>query len=259
VVFYINYWRVILIKIDLHIHSSLSACGADEMSPSMILKQASEKGLNVISITDHNAIQHSILAYEISQKENICVIPGAELTSREEVHLLAYFKDISSLIKLDNLVINKLLPDIENRSDIFGYQVLYDYHGEIIDLDNRLRQAAIGMDLEELIKQIHRLNGLAIPAHIDKNRFSLISQLGFIDSQANFDAVEVSKCKWNKDGYKLGDFLSEFPVICGSDSHCLDDIGIFYMEDRGNIISDYLSFERYLKEKKDENNRRSFV
>lgn len=225
------------------------------MSPSLILKQASAKGLSLISITDHNTIEHSLLACKMSQKENIKVIPGTELTSREEVHLLAYFDNVSALIELGNLV-NRLLPDMENKTDFFGYQVIYNDQGEIVDLDHRLRQTAINLSLEELVEEIHRLEGLAIPAHIDKNHFSLISQLGFIDEHADYNALEVSKYQWNKNHYRLGSTISGFPVICGSDSHVPDDIGLFFMKTENDELVDYQSLKKFLKEKRDENNRR---
>ena len=254
----INCWRVTLIKIDLHIHSALSACADDEMSPSFILTEALEKGLNLISITDHNTISHSVLACSISNKKGIKVIPGVEVTSREEVHLLAFFDDTSALVELGNLI-EKLLPNVENKPDFFGYQVIYDQDGEIVDLDKRLRQAAVNMSLDKLVDEIHRLEGIAIPAHIDKNKFSLISQLGFLDKEAAFDAVEVSKYKWNKNNYKLGDTLSGFPVICGSDSHHPDDIGLFYMKSDVDKLLDYQFFKKYLTERKNENHRRPLI
>lgn len=250
---YIICWRVILIKIDLHIHSSLSACGADEMSPLFIIEEAMKKQLDLISITDHNTIQHSLLACEISKEEkNIKILPGAELTSREEVHLLAYFGEISALLKLGN-IIDELLPDLENKPKFFGHQVLYNSTNEIVDLDYRLRQSAIDLSLDNLVGEIHKLGGIAIPAHIDKNKFSLISQLGFIDKNADFDALEVSKYKWNKKKYQLGDTFSGFPVICGSDSHTPDDIGLFYMEACSNKFVNFDFLKKFLQERKNEN------
>lgn len=225
------------------------------MSPSFIIKQALKSGLKLISITDHNAIKHSLLACQISKKEDIKVLPGVELTSREEVHILAYFDDISALLKLGELV-ERLLPDLENKPEYFGYQVLYDNTGEIVNLDYRLRQSAINMSLEKLVDEIHRLKGIAIPAHIDKNRFSLISQLGFLDEKASFDAVEVSKYKWHKDKYRFGDTLSGFPVICGSDSHNPDDIGLFYLEADCDELINFSILKKNLQERKNENYRR---
>ncbi|KQC05094.1 MAG: hypothetical protein APR54_08530 [Candidatus Cloacimonas sp. SDB] len=212
-----------------------------------------KKRLDLISITDHNAIQHSLLACEIGRYEkNIKILPGAELTSREEVHLLAYFGDISALVKLGK-IIDELLPDLENKPEFFGHQVLYDNANEIIDLDYRLRQSAIDLSLDDLVEEIHKLGGIATPAHIDKNRFSLISQLGFIDKNAAFDALEVSKYKWNKEKYQLGDTLFGFPVICGSDSHTPDDIGLFYMEAYSDEFVDFDFLKIFLQERKNEN------
>ena len=225
------------------------------MSPSFILKQALKNGLNLISITDHNAIQHSLLACKISQKEDIKVIPGAELTSREEVHLLAYFDDISALMELGKLI-EEFLPGLENKPEFFGYQAIYDDTGEIVNLDYRLRQSAINISLDQLVEEIHRLEGMAIPAHIDKNKFSLISQLGFLYNNAAFDAVEVSKYKWYKEKYKFGDTLSGFPVICGSDSHHPDDIGLFCMKTEHDELVNFSVLKKYLQERKDEDYRR---
>jgi len=219
------------------------------MSPSFIIKQALKSGLKLISITDHNAIKHSLLACQISKKEDIRVLPGVELTSREEVHMLAYFDDITALLKLGELV-ERLLPDLENKPEFFGHQVIYDNTGEIVDLDDKLRQSAINMSLEKLVDEIHRLKGIAIPAHIDKNRFSLISQLGFLDKNTSFDAVEVSKYKWYKEKYRFGDTLSGFPVICGSDSHNPDDIGLFYLEADCDELIHFNILKKYLQERK---------
>jgi 3',5'-nucleoside bisphosphate phosphatase len=219
------------------------------MSPSFIIKQALKSGLKLISITDHNAIKHSLLACQISKKEDIKVLPGVELTSREEVHILAYFDDLLALLKLGELV-ERLLPDLENKPEYFGHQVIYDNANEIVDLDNRLRQLAIDISLDKLVEEIHKLKGIAIPAHIDKNKFSLISQLGFIDENAAFDALEVSKFKWNKGRYQLGDTLSGFPVVCGSDSHSPDDIGLFYMETCFDEFADFDFLKNFLQERK---------
>jgi len=145
------------------------------------------------------------------------------------------------------------LPELENKPEFFGHQVLYNNTNEIIDLDYRLRQSAIDLSLDDLVGEIHKLGGIAIPAHIDKNKFSLISQLGFIDKNADFDALEVSKYKWNKKKYQLGDTFSGFPVICGSDSHTPDDIGLFYMEACSDEFVNFDFLKKFLQERKNEN------
>ena len=219
------------------------------MSPQLILEQAVQKELNLISITDHNTVQHSILACKLSEDMPIRVIPGVELTSREEVHLLAYFPDIEALLKIEKEIDN-YLPKRKNNSQVFGYQLYYDLKGEIVGIDDVLRQVALDIGLDNLIDFIHSIEGIAVPAHIDKNRFSLLSQLGFLDREANFDAVEISKFKWRKEKFQLGNTWSDFPVIAGSDSHGVEDIGLFFMEDKQEEIKNFLSLKDFLKRSK---------
>jgi len=236
-------------RIDLHIHSALSACGDDIMSPQLILEQAVQKELNLISITDHNTVQHSILACKLSEDMPIRVIPGVELTSREEVHLLAYFPNIEALLKIEKEIEN-YLPKRKNNSQVFGNQLYYDLNGEIIGIDDVLRQVALDIGLDNLIDFIHRIKGIAVPAHIDKDRFSLLSQLGFLDQEADYDAVEASKFKWRKEKYQLGDTWDGFPVIAGSDSHGVEDVGLFFMEDNQEEIKNFISLKDFFKRSK---------
>jgi len=219
------------------------------MSPQLILEQAVQKELNLISITDHNTVYHSILACKLSEDMPIRVIPGVELTSREEVHLLAYFPNIEALLKIGKEIDN-YLPKRKNNSQIFGYQLYYDLKGEIIGIDDVLRQIALDIGLDNLIDFIHNIEGIAIPAHIDKDRFSLLSQLGFLDQKADFDAVEVSKFKWRKDKFQLGNTWDGFPVVAGSDSHGVEDIGLFFMEDNREEIKNFISLKDFLKRSK---------
>jgi PHP family Zn ribbon phosphoesterase len=205
----------------------------------------------MIAITDHNAIEHAILACTLSKGKSIKVIPGVELTTREEVHLLAYFPDIESLWKMGEKIKNSL-PKLENRPSFFGYQLVYNSEGQLKRIDHVLRQNSLNIDLDSLVCIVRQLGGIAIPAHIERERFSLISQLGFLDSQADYDAVEISKHNWIKKGYQLGDFLQGFPVISGSDSHFFEDIGNFFMETKHEEIKDFISLKKYLESKKHE-------
>ena len=242
---YIACWRQKLNRIDLHIHSALSACCADEMSPKVILEQAIQKNLKVVSITDHNSAQHSILAHSLCKEKSIRFIPGIELTTKEEVHLLAYFPDTDKLLELEKKI-DYSLPKEKNNSSVFGYQLYYDLEGKIIGTDDSFRQTALNLGIDYLIDFVHNLGGITVPAHIDKNRFSLLSQLGFLDPQEKFDAVEVSKFKWEKERFCLGDKWDRFPVISGSDSHNLKNIGLFFMEDINEEIKDFYTLKNFL-------------
>lgn len=246
--YYTNYWRIIVIKIDLHIHSSLSACGENILSPQNILKKAEQSGLNLIAITDHNATTHSVLLKKIRKNSPVNIIMGIELTTREEIHLLAYFPDEESMVKMERKI-DECLPRFLNNPSFFGDQLVYNQYGEIIEIDHLLRQNALQIGLDEMITFVHSLEGIAIPAHINRDHASIKSQIGFLDPDSNFDAVEVTRFEWLKKKYKLGDLLGGFPVISGSDSHFLEDIGSFFMElkDNNQHINDFLSFKKYLR------------
>ena len=219
------------------------------MSPQLILEQAVQKELNLISITDHNTVWHSILASKLSEDMSIQVIPGVELTSREEVHLLAYFPNIEALLKMGKEIDN-YLPGKKNNSRVFGNQLYYDLNSEITGIDDTLRQVALNIGLDKLVDFVHSIEGIAVPAHIDKDRFSLLSQLGFLDQEADYDAVEASKFKWRKEKFQLGNIWSGFPVIAGSDSHGVEDIGLFFMEDNQDEIKNFISLKDFLTRSK---------
>ena len=179
----------------------------------------------------------------------IRVIPGVELTSREEVHLLAYFPNTKELLKMEKEIDN-YLPGKKNSSRFFGNQLFYDLKGEIIGIDNTLRQVALNIGLDNLVNLVHSIEGIAVPAHIDKDRFSLLTQLGFLDQEADYDAVEASKFKWRKRKFELGDTWDGFPVIAGSDSHRVEDIGLFFMEDKQDEITNFISLKDFLRRSK---------
>ena len=219
------------------------------MSPQLILKQAEKKKIDLISVTDHNTVTHSVLIHRLSKNSEIHTILGVELTSKEEVHLLGYFPDERTIREME-LKIKKCLPVLDNKPSFFGYQLVYDYYGKVIEVDHLLRQNALQIGLDDLVEFIHSIGGIAIPAHIERDYCGLISQIGFLDPQSNFDAVEVSQFQWVKQNYKCGDVLQGFPVISGSDSHFLEDVGRFFMETKrvGELkeIKNFDSLKRYL-------------
>jgi len=220
------------------------------MSPQLILKQAEKKKIDLIAVTDHNTVTHSVLIHRLSKNSNVHTVLGVELTSKEEVHLLGYFPDEKSISKME-LKIKEYLPVLENKPSFFGYQLVYDYQGKIKEIDHLLRQNALQMSLDDLVEFIHSIDGVAVPAHIDRDYCSLISQIGLLDPQSDFDAVEILRFQWKKKNFKFGDRIKGFPVISGSDSHFLEDIGIFYMETKNmkelKEVTDFNSLKRYLR------------
>jgi hypothetical protein len=208
-------------KADLHIHTCLSPCTELDMSPKQILTAAKKKEIDILGICDHNSSENSLAVMSAAKKMNISVFPGLEVTSQEEVHVLALFGDIENALKLQEYVY-KNLPG-ENDEEAFGMQVVVNENEEVLGLNNRLLIGATTIPLEGIIRIIHSFTGIAIASHIDRESFSLISQLGFIPDNLELDALEISPAIPFEDARKR--FKNDYPITCSSDAHYPHDIG----------------------------------
>lgn len=214
---------------DLHIHTCLSPCADLEMSPRSIMKAARSKDLHFVGICDHNSGENVRAAMKAGEQERIRVIGGMEVTSREEVHILALFDEASQLQALQDLVYQSL-PDTDDER-IFGDQVVVNEADEVMGFNKKLLLGATEMPLEAVIDCIHRHQGVAVASHIDREGFGIIGQLGFIPDGLGLDAVEAA-------GPLTGDLFSsaaDYPLVLSSDAHFLADIGrrrtCFLLED----------------------------
>ena len=221
-------------RFDLHVHSALSACAEDVMSPRQVILRARDAGLSMLAVADHNASAHVQTARRLGGDLGIVVVPGMEVESREEVHILVYFTELPALAEFQVLV-DQALPQQPNAPEVFGYQLLYDEQDEIVGLDERLRQVGTALGIEQIIRIVRGLGGAIVPAHIHRRRTSLLSQLGFVDPAADFDAVEVARPEWVKSGLRLGARVDGFPAIAGSDAHFLEDVGRLRLELTGDV------------------------
>ena len=218
-------------KADLHIHTCLSPCTELDMSPKGILTSAKKK-VDIIGICDHNSSENSLAVMNAAKKMNINVIPGMEVTSQEEVHVLALFDEIENALKLQEKVYENL-PG-ENDEEAFGMQVIVNEKEEVLGLNNKLLIGATTIPLEEIIQIIHSFNGIAIASHIDRESFSIIGQLGFIPDNLELDALEISPNITFDEAKKR--YTNNYPITCSSDAHFPDDIGksftSFLLKDR---------------------------
>lgn len=208
-------------RADLHIHTCLSACAELDMTPAKIIKKAKEKGLQIIAITDHNSAEN-LPAFKAFEAEGVKVLAGMEITTKEEVHILAIFDDFEDIKPLQELIYENLSgPEFDER---LGYQLVVNEREEILSFMKRPLIGATTLSIEDLVRHIHTLNGLAIASHIDKEVFSVISQLGFIPEDIDFDGLEVSvKTDPEEAKKRFGDL--PYPLIRSSDSHHLHEIG----------------------------------
>lgn len=211
-------------KADLHIHTVLSPCGSLEMSPRAIVEAAVAKKLDIIGITDHNSTRQCRGVTAEALKANITVYCGAEVTSKEEVHCLAFFENFKQLDEFQHFL-DLNLPDIKNDTGLFGYQVVVDDNENIIYEEEKLLISAINKGINEIVTEVHRLGGIFIPAHVNRSRFSLISQLGFIPPDLKFDALELSKHQDTPSFLTTWPYLENATIIRSSDAHQPEIIG----------------------------------
>jgi 3',5'-nucleoside bisphosphate phosphatase len=214
------------LKADLHIHTVLSPCADLEMSPKNIVKQAFTKGIDIIGISDHNSTLQCVIVQKIASDYGIKVLLGAEVTSREEVHNLVFFENIDILNQFQNFL-ELSQPKIKNIPEKLGYQVLVDENDQIIQQVDNYLGVALNAGINEIEEMVHSLGGIYIPAHVDRARFSLISQLGFVPNDINADALEIYNRTSIADFINDNSHLSDFSLIRNSDSHYLDSIGLF--------------------------------
>jgi len=241
------------IKADLHIHTCLSPCGDLDMTPRKILEKAKEMGLDLIAITDHNACGNVEVAQDIGAKLGIKVMAGMEVTSKEEVHLLSIFGEVNSARELEAILQKGL--KIPNNPDIFGHQVLVNEKDEVEGFVEPLLIAASQLSLEEVVNKIHELGGICIAAHVDKPSYSIISQLGFIPKGLTLDAIEV----WDLSTYRIligkNYGFEGIPVVCGSDSHFLHQLGGRYTK----LLIHNFSFQELILALKNQEGRRVWI
>jgi PHP family Zn ribbon phosphoesterase len=197
------------------------------MTPDEIIRLAKERGLDIIGITDHNTTKHGKLARKYGEAAGILVLTGAEVTTKEEAHCLVFFNSDEALDNFE-AYLQESLPDIPNDVDKFGYQVQIDEEQNIIYEEPKFLPSAINKTIEEVEEKVHALNGLFIPAHIDKPKFSIPSQLGFIPFDLNTDAVEISPNTTQEAYMSKNKYLKQKTFIQSSDAHYPNQIGSSY-------------------------------
>mgnify|MGYP001806055474 CR=1 FL=1 len=214
-------------RTDLHIHTVLSPCGGLEMSPVNIVSLANKRGLDIIGITDHNSTRHCHEVWCLARNTNLTVLPGCEMTSREEVHCLGLFEDFDALSCFQQFIDEKLIL-IPHNPKIFGYQVIVDAKENILEELDYYLGASLNASVEEIEQKVHELNGIFIPAHVDRPRNSIFSQLAFLPQRLQVDALQISKLgdeKAIRAKYRID---PEISIVRFSDAHFPDDLGKTY-------------------------------
>jgi hypothetical protein len=208
---------------DLHIHSCLSPCGNEDMTPANIVNMAKLMELEVIAVTDHNSCRNCPAVLSLADRNGILAIPGMELCTIEEVHVLCLFAELQDAMDFDTYVYSKLVR-IPNYEKVFGKQELYDEEDRLTGTEPYLLINAAEISFDSLGKLMNEYHGIYIPAHIDKNSNSLISNLGFIPPDSAFTCAELKDIGKLEEYRKKHPYLTGCNIITDSDAHSLEYI-----------------------------------
>ena len=203
---------------DLHIHSCLSPCGDDDMTPADICGMAKLKGLDIIAVTDHNAAGNLPYVKKAADYYGLLLIPGMEITTKEEVHMLGYFPSVEAAVDFGEFL-KPHMPKAKNKPGLFGHQLIMNEDGEVIKEEETLLIGASDLTLQAAAEAVRQIGGVPVPAHINRGSNGLLINLGFIPPELDFSAVEVWRqlpCSHSAQQEKV--------VLHSSDAHYLGDI-----------------------------------
>ncbi len=210
-------------RADLHIHTVLSPCAEIEMLPPLIVQEAVERGIQVIAITDHNASANVESVQKAAQGSGLFVLPGMELQTREEIHVLCLF-DTPDQIQAFQTWVDGTLPNMDNNPEFFGVQLIVDSNGELVREEKRLLLTSANVSLEQAFQKTNDLGGLLIPAHVDRKGFGLIETLGLVPQDIQIEALEISRHITPEKAYQEFSQLQGYPLLQNGDAHRLDEI-----------------------------------
>jgi 3',5'-nucleoside bisphosphate phosphatase len=209
-------------RADLHVHTVLSPCAEVEMIPPLIVQQALEQKIDLIAITDHNASANVEAVQKAAKGTGLTVLPGMEVQSREDVHLLTLFETLDALNTWQKEV-DASLPEKQNNSNLFGEQFVVDETGEFIRNEPRLLLTSTHFSIDEIFERVRALGGLVIPAHIERTTYGLLPTLGLISEKWNVSALEVSRRTTPEKAIETFPALRKYPFIQSGDVHRLDE------------------------------------
>jgi len=208
---------------DFHLHSCLSPCGSDDMTPANVAAMCALAGLNVVALTDHNSTGNCAAFSQACARHGLLALPGMELTTAEEIHVLCLFPDLDAAAAFGALVYERL-PAINNDRRIFGTQRYMDSGDNVLAEEPRLLVTATGIGVYDIVALVVSYGGVAWPAHIDRPAFSLLSNLGLWDKKLGFSLAESDQSWHAADYFSRHPDLLGVPMISGSDAHRLEQI-----------------------------------
>lgn len=207
-----------LFTYDLHVHSCLSPCGDDEMTPCNIAGMALIAGVKIVALTDHNSCKNCVDFFHACEEYGVTPVAGCELTTSEEIHMVCLFEGLKQALEFDE-ALQPYRMQIPNRVEIFGNQFIMKEDDEIIGQDPWFLPAATSLSLQEAAEMVRSMGGIAYPAHIDRESNGMLAILGMFPDEPVFDLCEV------RDKENAEKLAGGRKVVVSSDAHRLEDFG----------------------------------
>ncbi len=208
---------------DLHIHSCLSPCADNDMTPNNIAGMAALAGLNIVALTDHNTARNCPAFFEAARRQGLIPVAGMELTTAEDIHVVCLFEALENALAFDEALQKRRIL-IPNRPDVFGDQLIMNAEDERVGIEEHLLSNATTVSVDEVPALVEQFEGVCYPAHIDREANGIISVLGTFPQSPEFLCAELHDMD-SREAY-----ISQFPILkskrflAGSDAHYLWDI-----------------------------------
>ena len=208
---------------DLHLHSCLSPCADNDMTPNNIAGMAALAGLQIAALTDHNSCKNCPAFFAACKRYGVIPVAGMELTTAEDIHLICLFEELEAAMAFDQaLTAHRIL--IPNRTDIFGEQLILDENDDVIGTEEYLLSNATDLSIEEATAFAQSFGAIVYPAHIDREGNGILAVLGMLPEKPVFSAAEFH------DASQIAAIQTKHPGIVGknlvvcSDAHYMADI-----------------------------------
>lgn len=211
------------LRYDFHLHSCLSPCGDDDMTPCNLVQMAMLCDLDIIALTDHNTAGNCRSAMEVGREVGVVVVPGMELCTAEEVHVVCLFAGIAEAEAFSAHVRENMLP-FANDPDVFGRQLYMDARDGVLAEEELLLINASTLGIDQVPELVRKYGGFAYPAHVDRPSNSVISNLGTIEADMGFSCAEVSLRGNPAALAERFPALRNMRIFRSSDAHRLEDM-----------------------------------
>lgn len=206
-------------RYDLHLHSCLSPCADDDMTPANLAGMAALCGIQLLALTDHNSCGNCGAFLQACRQYGIVGVPGMELTTAEEIHLVCLFPTLEAAAAFDGDVRKARLP-VKNKPAVFGSQLYMDAEDGVLGEEPDLLIPATRLSLEQGTALALSHGGAAFPAHIDRPSNGILGILGSLPETPYFPTLELND-RENLEQYRETYGLQDRRLLCSSDAHHL--------------------------------------